>query len=164
MGMVGLITKEEFLLKTEPNKGNEYEDIYEAIAGALPETLSEDAFDRAFDEKLGQIIESKIASFEGAYIVNPANYKRFIKVFHYYKALAAETDGVITHFCNQPERIHAGFSVVVPYLDLVKQAVKEYAQILSYVDVLGVEATGDNRIKIDVSVNYVWSAHAKDGE
>lgn len=114
-----------------------------------------------FVRDLALKVEEKRKKFEGTYIMNPDNYKRFVEVYTYFRIFAEENEGKLKHLDIAPESIHADVSVEVPIVDLFKDSLHGFVDILSKVDVFGITPTTTDSLLIDASVNYVWKAVPK---
>lgn len=114
-----------------------------------------------FAREFGRQVEKMRANFEGIYIINPENYQRFVEVYTYFRRFAEENDGKIAYLDISPESIHADVSVDVPLVDLYKGLLKEFAEILTKIDVFGITPTTTDSMLIGVSVNNVWKAVPK---
>lgn len=114
-----------------------------------------------FVRDLALKVEEKKKKFEGAYIVAPENYQRFVEVYTYFRIFAEKNDGKLSHLDIAPTSVHADVSIDVPIVDLSKDSLKEFADVLSKVDVFGITPTTSDSLLIDASVNYVWKAVPK---
>ncbi len=114
-----------------------------------------------FVKDLALKVEEKKRKFEGTYIMNPENYQRFVEVYTYFRIFADENEGKLTHLDIAPTSIHADVSIDVPIVDLFKDSLKGFTDILSKVDVFGITPTASDSLLIDASVNYVWKAVPK---
>lgn len=114
-----------------------------------------------FVKDLALKVEEKRKKFEGTYIINPENYQRFVEVYTYFRVFAEENDGKLKHLDIAPASIHADVSIDVPIVDLTKDSLSGFTDILSKVDVFGITPTTSDSLLIDASVNYVWKAVPK---
>lgn len=115
-----------------------------------------------FAREFGRQVEKMRANFEGIYIINPENYRRFVDIYTYFRIFAEENDGKVTHLDISPESIHAGLIINLPMIDLQKQELVEFLGFLSKADVLGIESDLTDGISIDITVSYVWKAVPKE--
>ena len=107
-------------------------------------------------------VEEEKRAFDGAYILNPENYQRFVKVYAYFLDLAESNEGTVSRLDIKPTSIRAGISIEVPIVELLRDSIREFTDILSDVDVFNVTAGASDSLLIDASVNDVWKAVSKE--
>lgn len=115
-----------------------------------------------FVKDLALKVEENKKKFEGMYVVNPENYQRFVDVYTYFRIFAEENDGELKHLDIDPASIHADVSIDVPMVDLSKDSLRGFADILSKVDAFDITTTESDSLLIDAGVNYVWKAVPKE--
>lgn len=115
-----------------------------------------------FVKDLALKVEENKKKFEGMYVVDPEKYQRFVEVYTYFRIFAEENDGKLKHLDIAPTSIHADVSIDVPIVDLFKDSLLGFTDILSKVDVFGITPTASDSLLIDASVNYVWKAVPKE--
>lgn len=115
-----------------------------------------EAFD--FAKELADKIEEKKKSFEGVYIIDIDNMRRFADVAVYLSTFAKENDGEMVFLNFDPASIHADVSIDVPIVDLPKKELAKFVDILEKVDVFGATPTASGSLRVDMSVNNVWRA------
>jgi len=101
-------------------------------------------------------IEEKCAEFDGKYVLNHANMEKFSKVYDFFYAIADEDGGEVRCFDVHPESERANVSIEVSLVDLYKDTLNDFVDILQYVDVLEIKPTTDDGLQIDAGVNGVW--------
>lgn len=126
----------------------------------MPENNEKETFE--FVKALALKVEESRKKFEGMYVMNPENYKRFVEVYTYFCILAKKNEGELKHFDIAPESIHADVSVDIPTMDFVKDSLHGFVDILSKVDTFGITPTKSDSLLVDASVNYVWRAMPKE--
>lgn len=109
------------------------------------------------NELADQIHEKRI-EFDGKYAVNESNMEKFCKVYDVFYDIADDNGGEVLHIDIHPETIHANVSIEVPLLDLHRDLMKRFVDILEYVDLLEITPTASDSIIIGVNVKEVWEA------
>lgn len=84
------------------------------------------------------------------FAVNVAQANKFAKAYQYFTNLAKENGGRIDGVMLQPQFRVAGFTIQLPYLDLVAESVKEFASQLQEADAVTFSPTND---VVDISIN-----------
>jgi len=101
-------------------------------------------------------IERNRIEFEGKYVTNEQNMGKFVKVYNFFRWLADENGGEVIDYDVHPKSIQAKVSIDVPLIDIHKDGMKRFIDILQYVDVFKVAAAEQDNLMIHASVNNVW--------
>lgn len=107
-------------------------------------------------KELGLQIEKKKLESPEAYELDEENYKKFADVYAYFNRFAKENDGKVKYMDLRSNSIHADVSIEVPLVDLYRDGLAEFTEILAKADVFGVTPTANGELRIDASVNNVW--------
>lgn len=101
-------------------------------------------------------IEEKFSAYGGKYTVNEHSMEKFGQVYDFFNNLADNNDGDITCLDIQPESVNARIEIEVPPLDLYRDWMKKFVEILQYMDVLDIKPSEFDGIMIGATVNDVW--------
>lgn len=108
-------------------------------------------------QELATQIENGRTEFGGKYVVNEHNMKKFSKVYDFFRQIADEDGGEVRCFDVHPESVSASVSIEISLLDLYRDSLKQFVDILQYIDVFEASPTDDSDgILITVSVTNVW--------
>ena len=107
-------------------------------------------------KNLAFAIEKSKANYDGVYFLNEEQFNKFQKVQEICLNLAKANNGKVVYCDATPNNIHGGISVKLPLLDLYKNKLQEFRDILDLVDVFAVDPRVDDSIQLDFSISNVW--------
>ncbi len=111
-----------------------------------------------YPQELALQIGEKCAEFKGKYVVNNHNMEKFGKVYDFFCRVADEEGGEVRCLDIHPGSAYAHASIEVSLIDLHEDMMKEFVDILQYVEVLEVKPTTSDSLLINAGVNHVWES------
>ena len=90
------------------------------------------------------------------YTVNKENMEKFNRVFRFFCVLAEEDGGEVACFEVEENPESAGVYVEVSMLDLYKESIAQFIDILELIDVFDVETTESDSLLISAIVHHVY--------
>lgn len=108
-----------------------------------------------YAHELALQIEEQCAAAQGKYMLNRNNMEKFGKVYNFFCELAEDEDGELS-FGISPEVPHGEVSVRVESVDLRQDGMKQFVDILRYVDKLDVKAASLDDLLICAYVKDIW--------
>jgi len=109
---------------------------------------------KTIDDKVKEI-SSKT---DGIYVLDIDNYKRLCIVYSELRKFSLQNDGGIADIQMEPTTEFAKISVVVPTVDLYRDGLEQFINLLSMIDALDVSTTEDGFLMIGAAVSGVWKA------
>lgn len=106
--------------------------------------------------ELASQVERWCSEFDGKYTVNAENMNRFSTVYDYFLQLVDEDGGEVANLDASPESAHANVTIEVSLIDLCKDSMRQFLDVLRGIDVLEAKATDSGSLLISASVNDVW--------
>lgn len=106
--------------------------------------------------ELAAQIEEKCSAYCGKYVVNERNMGRFGLVYDFFSRLASDNDGEIVRLNIDPESINASVEIDVPPLDLYRDGLNEFVDVLQHVDALDISQSDSDGVIIGATVNQTW--------
>lgn len=103
-------------------------------------------------------IEEKCAEVNGKYVVNEHNLESLCKVYDFFRSVSDEEDGKIEILDIRPESGCVIVSVEVSSVDLHRDGMANFVDILQYVNTIDIASTKPDGIVIRVGVKDVWEA------
>lgn len=109
-----------------------------------------------FDRELESQIKEQQELSEGKYSANKQKMLHLCGVYSFFCGVANDEGGEVT-LDFKPENLHAVVHAKVECVDLRREGMRQFLDILQYVDKLDIKATPDYLL-IDAKVNDVWEA------
>lgn len=111
----------------------------------------------AFVDEFARQIEEKSAEFAGKYSVNEQNMDHFKKLCYLFHWIAdAEVGGEVKRVDVSPESDRATISIEVPTFELRGNELKQFKDILQFLNTLDFTNTGADSVLIEASMLHVW--------
>lgn len=101
-------------------------------------------------------VEANRAKFDGKYVVNAQNLRKFSEIYDFFCGVADDDGGEVVYLDIHPESKFSNISVEVSTVDLYKGTMKQFIDILQYVDLLEVKPTAADGLLISAGVCNVW--------
>ena len=111
-----------------------------------------------YARELALQIEEQRMLADGKYVMNEHNMEKFGKVYDFFCALADDDGGKVRGFDIRPEYLYAEISIEVSSVDLHRDEMKQFLEVLQYVDVLDIKATTSDGLLICANVKNLWEA------
>ena len=108
------------------------------------------------ESELAHRIEAECAKFKGKYEASVTKLEQLDKVYGFLCYLVKCEDGEIKCLDVNPESNCASIAIEVPLVDLHKDEMKQFIDILQYVDTFDVKTTVDEALLISVGISNVW--------
>lgn len=96
------------------------------------------------------------AETDEEYAVNKQNMDKFNQVYKFFCNIAEEDGGDVSCFHVNDNRTSFGVSVEISMLDLYRDSIAQFIEILRYIDVLDVKTTESEGILVSAVVDHVW--------
>ena len=120
----------------------------------MSEMKERELYERA--QELALQIEEKRIEFGGEYSVNEHNMDKFRKIYDFFRGLVDNEGGEVRCLDIHPESACASISIETSLIDLHKDAMKQFVDILQYMDVFEVKPTTSDSLLISAGVNHLW--------
>lgn len=103
-------------------------------------------------------VEEKNMELSGICVLNIHNYRRLIKSYDLLKKLALLNDGGVVSVSIEHNAEYAEVDIEVPSIELYKEGLEQFCELLGLVDLINVSNTGNDSVLIKVGVSGLWEA------
>jgi len=120
--------------------------------------MSEKTNEMNYAAELAAKIEEKNMELSEVSVVNIEAYGRFIKIYDLLKKLALLNDGGVSEVKMEHTDEKAWISIEIPGMDLYKDGLKLFCELLELADHIDVRVCGEDMVIFTASVNNLWEA------
>jgi hypothetical protein len=107
-------------------------------------------------QAIAEQYRNELENFEGTLILNPVQYKKFVKAVAYLKKLATNMLGGKVSVDLTPKQCHGLASVEISILDLKNTDISEFIDMLQKVNVFSIDPSTNDSLIVGINVNDIY--------